>query len=93
MRAGLVDIDPKLIDEQFLLSQSVMNFKLWKTIAYRHALLLELKGQHEEAVKQLNRTLIAFPNTFKTFLENPSLKYRQEYLNLYAETQAALSNK
>lgn len=96
MRAGLNNIDPKLIDEQFLFNKSVMNFRPMKTIAYQQALLLELKGQHEDAVMQLNRTLIAFPNTFKKFLENPELKYRQEYLNLYAETQvgrATISTK
>lgn len=87
MRARSMDIEAKLIKEQFSLSQSVMNFRPMRTIAYQHALLLELNGQHEEAVKQLNRTLIAFPDTFKNFLENPALKYRQKYLDLYAETQ------
>lgn len=93
MRARSMDIDVKLIDEQFLLNQSVMNFRPMRTIAYQHALLLVQKGQHEQAVKQLNRTLKAYPDSFKNFLENPSLKYRQEYLNLYAETQIGLANK
>ncbi|WP_232415434.1 MULTISPECIES: PglL family O-oligosaccharyltransferase [Methylotenera] len=93
MHARSMIIDPKLIDEQFLLNQSVVSFRPIRTIAYQHALLLELKGRHEDAVKQLNRTLIAYPNTFKSFLENPSLKYRPEYLNLYAETQVARATK
>lgn len=93
MRARSIDIDIKHVDSQFLLNESVMSFKPMRTIAYQHALLLELKGQHEDAVKQLDRTIKAYPDTFKSFLENPELKFRQEYLNLYAETQTARLNK
>jgi len=93
MRARSMNIESKLIDEQFLLNQSAMSFRPMRTIAYQQSLLLELKGQHEDAVKQLNRTMTAYPDTFKSFLENPELKYRQVYLNLYAETQVGREAK
>lgn len=92
MRAGLMNIDPKLIDKQFLLNQSVMSFRPMRTIAYQHALLLDLKGQHEDAVKQLNRALIAFPGKFETALEHTPLQYRQQYLDLYSEVQRKRAN-
>ncbi len=78
------------IEKQLTLHKSVMKFRPEMQVAYQLALILELKGQHKDAVKQLNRTMTAYPNTFKLFLENPTLKYRQEYLNLYAETQIGL---
>lgn len=94
MRAVTIGNDDYLdIDKTILLHQSVMSFMPIDAVAFQLALLLEFKGEHDKAVKQLNRALIAFPNSFKPFLENPTLKYRQEYLNLYAETQVGIANQ
>ena len=80
-------------EEAFLLNQSGVIFRPFPTIAYQHALLLQLKGQHTEAVKQLDRALIAYPGKFKDVLESAPAKYRQEYLSLFSEVQLAASNE
>jgi hypothetical protein len=84
-----MDINTDNIDEQLALNQSVMNFRPFRTIAYRHALLLNLQGQNANAVKQLHRSLIAYPGKFNSALESTPLKYRQQFLGLLSETQAA----
>jgi hypothetical protein len=89
MHAVSMDINADDIDEQLALNQSVMNFRPYRTIAYRHALLLKLQGQSASAVIQLNRALIAYPDKFNSALENTPLKYRQNFLDLLSETQAA----
>lgn len=89
MHAVSMDINTDNIDEQLALNQSVMNFRPFRTIAYRHALLLNLQGQNANAVKQLHRSLIAYPGKFNSALESTPLKYRQQFLGLLSETQAA----
>ena len=87
MRALSKNVDSKTINEDFLLNQSAMNYRPMRSVAYKNALLLKLKGENANAVKQLNRTLIAYPGTFRTFLENTPLPYKQEYLNLFTQVQ------
>jgi hypothetical protein len=87
MQAATMDINANHIQEEFLLNQSVMNFRPFPTIAYQQALLLQLKDQHADAVKQLNRALIAYPRKFKSALEKAPIKYKQQYLDMLSETQ------
>lgn len=87
MQAATMDINANHIQEEFLLNQSVMNFRPFPTIAYQQALLLQLKDQHADAVKQLNRALLAYPGKFNSALENTPPKYRQNYLDLISEVQ------
>lgn len=87
IQAMTMDINTNHIDEEVLLNQSVMNFRPFPTIAFQHALLLKLKGQHANAVIQLNRALIAYPGKFKSALEKAPLKYKQQYLDLLAEAR------
>lgn len=93
MQAVTMTVNTKLIDEQVLLNQSAISFKPMKRIVFQQALMLKLQGRDIEAVKQLRRALITFPNGFKSLIENPALKYRQEYLDLFSELQLAAANQ
>lgn len=93
MQAMTMKIDTNNIDEDILLNQSVMNFRPFQTITFQHAFLLQLKGQHADAVKQLNRALTAYPGKFQSALENIPLEYRKEYLNLHSAAQLSAANK
>jgi len=81
------------IDNQVQLSQSVMRFKPLRKIAYQHALLLRLQGDHTGAKEQLNRALIAYPGNFKGVLEAMPLKYRQDYLDVLSEARPKQKNE
>lgn len=86
MSALSITVDSTDIDKKLLLSQSAMRFKPLRRIAYKHAMLLELKGDHVNAVKQLNRALIAYPPTkIEDILGYVPLEYRQNYLDLLSE--------
>jgi O-antigen ligase len=80
------------IDDKVRLSQSAMRFKPLRKIAYQHVLLLILQGNHANAKKLLNRTLIAYPGNFKGVLEAIPLKYRQDYLHVLSEVRPTLKN-
>lgn len=81
------------IDEKVLLSKSAMHFKPLRRIVYQHALLLDLQGDHTNAVKQLNRALTAYPGNFTYELNATPLEYRQSYLNLLSEAKLTMPNK
>jgi O-antigen ligase len=83
-------VNPTNIDKKVLLSQSVLRFKPLKKISYQHALLLELQGDHANAVKQLNRSLIAFPSKPENVLKTIPLQYRKIYADLLAEARQSL---
>ncbi|MEQ1597811.1 MAG: Wzy polymerase domain-containing protein [Methylotenera sp.] len=86
-------VNPSEIDNQVQLSQSVMHFKPLRKIAYQHALLLRLQGDHTGAKEQLNRALIAYPENFKGVLETMPLKYRQDYLDILSEARPKQKNE
>ncbi len=88
MTVNLTDIDKKVS-----LSQSVMRFKPLRRVAYQHALLLQLQGDHVNAAKQLNRALIAYPSKPEDILNAVPLEYRPAYLDLLYEVRPTLRNK
>ncbi len=53
--------DEAQLDAQLALSEKAMQITPYKFVIYRHALLLELKGDQAGAEKQLKRALIAVP--------------------------------
>ena len=93
MYALTMAIDSKHIRENLTDSQSVMSFRPNGIVAYQYALLLQLNCRHEDAIKQLNRALLAYPRNFKIVSENAPVEYRQEYLNLFSEVKQANTNK
>jgi hypothetical protein len=88
MTVNLTDIDKKVS-----LSQSVMRFKPLRRVAYQHALLLQLQGDHVNAAEQLNRALIAYPSKPEDILNAVPLEYRPAYLDLLYEVRPTLRNK
>lgn len=94
MMATSLTIDPSNIDDKLWVSQSAMRFMPTRYIAYRHVLLLKLKGDHAGAVKQLKRTLIAYPGKFTKELEAMPFRYWQDYLDVLSEARPIpLKNK
>ncbi len=82
MYATTLIADHNRLDDKLFVSQSSMRFIPMRKIAYRHVLLLKLKGDHAGAVKQLNRTLLAFPGKFTDDLQMIPIKYWQDYLEV-----------
>jgi O-antigen ligase len=80
------------IDNFTVVNQSVMNFRPYPSVAYKQALLLKRQGDVANAKKQLNRALIAYPKNFNTALEKMPVSYRQELIDLLAETRAEKQN-
>ncbi len=94
MSALTITVNSTDIDKKLHLSQSAMRFKPLRRIAYKHALLLDLKGDHVNAIKQLNRALIAYPITkIEDILEYAPPEYKQNYLDLFSETNLAARDK
>ncbi|NOS96050.1 MAG: hypothetical protein HOP26_06475 [Methylotenera sp.] len=87
MYATALVIDTNKLDSKLWLSQSAMRFVPMRKIAYQHVLLLKLNGDHTGAVKQLNRTLIAYPGKFTKELEAMPFKYWQDYLDVLSEAR------
>jgi len=87
MIATSLAIDPSHIDDKLWVSQSAMRYMPMRKIAYRHVLLLKLNGDHAGAVKQLNRTLIAYPGKFTKELDAMPFKYWQDYLDVLSEAR------
>ena len=87
MYATSLVIDPSQINDKLWLSNSAMRFMPLRNIAYRHVLLLKLQGNHAAAVKQLNRTLIAYRGKFTKELEAMPFKYWQDYLDVLSEAR------
>lgn len=87
MMATSLTIAPNHIDDKLWVSQSALRFMPARYIAYRHVLLLKLKGDHAGAVKQLNRTLIAYPGKFIKELEAMPFKYWQDYLDVLRDAR------
>lgn len=85
-----MNINATNIDQKVALSASILRFKPLRKITYQHALLLELKGDHVNAVKQLNRSLIAYPTDVKDILGFVPLEYQQRYLELLYEVRPEL---
>lgn len=80
--AASLTIDYAQIEDKLWLSRSALQFMPVRKIAYRHVLLLKLQGDEQEAVKQLNRTLIAYPGNFTRELDAMPFKYWQDYLDV-----------
>lgn len=94
MSALSLTVNSTDIDRKLLLSQSAMRFKPLRRIAYKHALLLDLKGNHVNAVKQLHRALVAYPPTkIEDILAYAPPEYRQNYLDLLAEANLVEQDK
>lgn len=93
MYATALVADPTRIDAKLWVSHSAMRFMPMRKIAYRHVLLLKLKGDHPEAVRQLNRSLIAFPGKFTKELESMPFKYWQDYLDVLSEARPIRAKK
>lgn len=87
MYATALVADPNRLDDKLWISQSAMRFMPMRKIAYRHVLLLKLKGDQAAAVQQLNRTLIGFPGKFTKELEAMPFKYWQDYLDVLSEAR------
>ncbi len=87
MQAMSMDISSTPIDEAIAINQSAMQFNPMRRVVYQHALLLDIQGNRKEAVAQLNRALIAFPGQFETALNHVPSEYKQQFLDLYVETQ------
>lgn len=87
MYATTIVINPNRINDKLWVSQSAMRFMPMRKIAYRHVLLLKLNGDHDAAVLQLKRTLIAFPGNFTKELEAMPFKYWQDYLDVLSEAR------
>lgn len=85
LNAMSMTIDRSNINKQVQLSESAMRFIPFKKIPYQHALLLELKGNHEDALKHLRLTIIGYPADTKIILGYVPLEYQQDYLNLLQE--------
>lgn len=79
--------NPYRLDAKLWVSESAMRFVPMRKIAYRHVLLLKLNGDHPAAVRQLNRTLIAFPGNFTKELETMPFTYWQDYLDVLSEAR------
>lgn len=92
MQVLTMSVNAQHLNNNLALSQAVMNFKPIGIATYKHALLLELKGQNTDAATQFNRAVIAYPNAFKAVLENAPADYKKNYLNMY-EVQLAATNK
>jgi O-antigen ligase len=75
------------LTDQLSLSQSAMRFSPMRKIAYKNVLLHKLNQDQPSAVKQLNRTLIAYPGKFKNELEALPMKYWQDYLDVLSEAR------
>lgn len=90
MDALTMNIDSRLINENLLVTQAVMNFKPNAIVAYKHALLLRLNGKNNEAILQFKRARIVYPKQFGIVLENTSEKYREEFMYLLSKTRPAL---
>lgn len=84
-----MSVNPTDIDKKVRLSQSGLRVKPLRKVSYQHALLLELQGDHVNALKQLNRTLIAYPADIKEVLGYVPAEYRQRYLDLLYEARPA----
>lgn len=80
------------LEDKIWLSESALRFIPTKTTAYRHALLLELNGQHKEAVEFLKRAVQAYPKDFKSELQKIPMQYWDLYLRLFAEAIKPESN-
>ena len=94
MSALTLAVNSTDIDQKLKLSQSAMHFKPLRRIAYKHALLLELKGDHVNAVIQLNRALIAYPPAnIEDILAYVPSEYRQNYLDLLSEANLVKRGK
>ncbi len=91
MSALSININGADLEGQLLLNQSAMQFKPLQRITYNHALLLELKGDHENAIRQLNRALIAYPRDCSIILETIPSQYRQRYQDLLTEVSTIQS--
>jgi O-antigen ligase len=87
MYAMSTKINSENIDDITIANQSAMDFRPFPTIAYKQALLLKHQGDDINAKKQLNRALIAYPEKFNIMFENTPLAYKQELLELLAETR------
>lgn len=80
--AASLTLDYASIEDKLWISQSALQFMPVRKIAYRHVLLLKLHGDEQEAVKQLNRTLTAYPGNFTRELNAMPFKYWQDYLDV-----------
>lgn len=90
MRVLSMEVSQDKINDKVALSQSSLRFIPLRRIAYQHALLLELQGDHTGAVKQLKRTLQAYPGKIEDVLETLPAQYRQKYLELLTEADPVL---
>ncbi|MDO9283108.1 MAG: Wzy polymerase domain-containing protein [Methylotenera sp.] len=75
------------LNEKLWVSQSALSFIPMRKVAYRYVLFLKLKGNQAAAVKQLNRTMIAFPGDFTKELQSIPFKHWQDYLDVLSEAR------
>lgn len=80
------------IDQKLKQNSAAMRFKPMRKIVYQQALLLDLQGLHNLAIRQLNMALIAYPDFYMTFPETLPLKAKEQYLRLLSEVHPELKN-
>lgn len=86
--ATVITPDKKNLEDKIWLGNSALRFVPMRATAYRHVLLLEFNGQHDEAVQYLRRAIQAYPRDFKKELSNIPQKYWDLYLSLFSEAIA-----
>ncbi len=87
MFASALKLNPSQIEDKLWLSRAAMRFMPLRNLAYQQVLLLKLQGDHAAAVKQLNRSLIAYRGNFTKELEAMPFKYWQDYLDVLSEAR------
>lgn len=85
-------IDHENIDSKIALNQSAMRFRPLSKLSYQHALLLKLKGNHDEAIKLLDRSLNIYPANFKYTLEELSPQYKKHFMEMLTEVSPTISS-
>ncbi len=79
---------PQNLAAKLWLSEAALRFIPTRTMAYRHVLLLELNGQHDQAVQYLRRAIQMNPNNFQSELQNMPQRYWEVYLDIFSEAVA-----
>jgi len=80
--AGSIKINTAGVDAKAWLSESAIRIMPTQQLAYRHVLLLQLKGEHATAVDFLKLTLNAYPIKIKEQLELLPFQHWQDYLDV-----------
>ncbi|PKO47623.1 MAG: hypothetical protein CVU29_01920 [Betaproteobacteria bacterium HGW-Betaproteobacteria-22] len=90
MHAMSATINIEEIDEKVNLSESVMRFRPLRKIAYQHVMLLELQGDHANAIKYLKLTLIGHSGNLKGAMAYIPKAHQQRFLELITEVRPDL---